>query len=262
MSRPNYFGNRMTAGRYASARPDIHRVALSNFAAFAELKIPVPQTLDVGSGTGQSSAALRDLSVHVIGMDPSLSMLAASVRPSNVGHVCGKAEELPFRADAFDLVVCAQAFHWFDPHAFLGEACRTLREGGWLLIYTSGFTGEMTEDAGFAAWFRNQFLERYPTPSRGRQSVGAKLARRHGFVLRGEERYSLEVAMSRERFTDYELSTTNLTRAIGDSAERFGMAERWIRDEIAPFFGNESERTFVFAGHNWYLKKRSPASSR
>lgn len=255
MSPPDYFGNRMTAERYAAARPDVHSVALSNFVAFAQLKTPIPQSLDVGCGTGQSSRALSELSDHVIGVDPSLSMLAAAVSERNLVYGCAKAEALPFLADAFDLVMVAQAFHWFDQEAFLGEACRVLKDEGWLLIYTAGFTGEMTDDAGFLDWFRTGLLERYPTPPRGRRSVGAKLARRHGFALRGEERYSLEVGMSLEGFTDYQLSTTNLTAAVGDSVERFETAEHWIRDELARFFGEEIGRTFVFAGHNWYLQK-------
>lgn len=255
MSPPDYFGNRMTAERYAAARPDVHPVALSNFAAFAQLRVPIPLSLDVGCGTGQSSRAVAELADRVIGIDPSPSMLAAAVSVPNLVYACAKAEALPFRAGVFDLVVAAQAFHWFDQKAFLDEACRTLTNEGWLLIYTSGFTGEMTEDAGFLDWFRTGLLARYPTPPRGRQSVGAKLARRHGFALRGEERYSLEVGMSLGGFTDYQLSTTNLTAAIGDSVERFETAERWIREGLAPFFGEEARRTFVFAGHNWYLRK-------
>src|SRR5262249_6232212 len=50
----------------------------------------------------------------------------------------GTAEDLPLEDSSVDAVVCAQAFHWFDPERALPEIHRVLRPGGGLaLLYNS-----------------------------------------------------------------------------------------------------------------------------
>ncbi len=46
----------------------------------------------------------------------------------------GTAEAVPVRDAAFDTVVAAQAFHWFDPPRALPEIARVLRPNGWLAL--------------------------------------------------------------------------------------------------------------------------------
>jgi SAM-dependent methyltransferase len=46
----------------------------------------------------------------------------------------GTAEEIPLPDASVDAVVCAQAFHWFDPECALPELHRVLRAGGGLAM--------------------------------------------------------------------------------------------------------------------------------
>jgi ubiquinone/menaquinone biosynthesis C-methylase UbiE len=176
MNMPNYFEHRLSAERYAAARPDVHAPALERFTAFAGLHGALDELLDVGCGTGQSTVALAALARHVLGIDPAESRLANCARFRNVDYTCATAESIPLDEAACDLVVAAQAFHWFDQDAFLGEAFRVLKDAGWLLIYNAWFTGEMEEDAAFLQWFREQYLGRFH-PLAGARRASRKPAR-------------------------------------------------------------------------------------
>lgn len=251
----NYFSHGMDAKRYAQARPLIHRTAIEKLRSFAKVEQPFLCALDVGCGTGQSSVALAEIAQSVIGIDPSADMLAHAARRPNIAYLQSTAESMPLAAEQFDLITVAQAYHWLDHSAFLAEANRLLRPSGWLAIYTSWFTSEMKEHPAFAKWFKGDYLARYPTPPRDRTTITAQFAQKHGLALRGEDEFTDEVRMNIDRFTDYQLSTTNVIAAVRNGNERFEDAARWIRASLAEFFQDATERTFLFSGKLWYLQK-------
>lgn len=251
----NYFSNGMDAGRYARSRPNIHPTAIARFRSFARLDRPFSLALDVGCGTGQSTIALAEVAERVIGIDPSADMLEHATPHPNVEYRESAAETTPFRDGQFDLIAAAQAFHWFNHDAFFGESYRLLRAPGWLLIYTAWFSGEIRGAPAFSDWFRGEYLSRYPTPPRNRTPVTEELARRHGFIFRAEDEFSNEVGMTIGRFTDYQLSTTNVIAAVREGTESFDGAARWIRGSLEPFFADTSEKSFLFSGKAWYVEK-------
>lgn len=83
------------------------------------------RVLDVGSGTGKYGRALAELGLDVHAVDPDPALLEINQLPSTVG----RAEELPFADASFDLVVSAQAWHWFDAEAASAEFARVLKPG-------------------------------------------------------------------------------------------------------------------------------------
>jgi SAM-dependent methyltransferase len=257
MPVPNYFENRLAAKRYSAARPNIHPTALGKFAAFAGIELPVGNALDVGCGTGQSTVALAAVAQRVVGIDPSDEMLAGCGSHPSIEYRRVAAESIPTGDDEFDLITVAQAFHWLDQDAFLAEARRVLRSAGWLVIYTSWFTAEMKGNVAFADWFRGQYLSCYPTPPRNRAPITDKHALEHGLSLRGEEGFSDEVSMTIRRFTDYQLSTTNVIAAVKEQRELFEETDRWIASSIEPYFEGQEEQTFLFSGKIWYLEKNA-----
>lgn len=243
------------AKRYSRARPRIHSTAIELFRALARGAAPFDLALDVGCGTGQSAVVLTEIAKRVIGIDPSAEMLAHAESHPNVEYVQSAAEHTPFEDGRFDLVSAAQAYHWFDHDAFLEESYRLLRAPGWLVVYTSWFTGEMEGEPSFVDWFRGEYLSRYPTPPRNRAPITDELARRHRFFFRGEEDFENEVAMTIGRFADYQLSTTNVIAVVARGSESFDAAGRWIRESIGRFFAGERERVFRFIGRMWCLEK-------
>jgi SAM-dependent methyltransferase len=84
---------------------------------------PGERLLDLGCGTGRA----LQLS-PALGADASLEMLRQAPR----GRVtCAHAGELPFRARAFDAVLCTNSFHHYpDTDGTLREIRRVLKPGG------------------------------------------------------------------------------------------------------------------------------------
>jgi demethylmenaquinone methyltransferase/2-methoxy-6-polyprenyl-1,4-benzoquinol methylase len=99
---------------------------------------PAMQILDVGLGTGalaRAALAVAGPSARLYGLDPSRGMLAEARRALRAPVVQGFAEELPFRAAAFDFVTMGYALrHVADLHLVFGEYHRVLRPGGRLLV--------------------------------------------------------------------------------------------------------------------------------
>lgn len=95
------------------------------------------RALDLACGTGLSTAGLLSHGYAVTGVDIAAGMLAQA-RQSVTGDCAfyeARAEALPFADGAFELVSCAQAFHWFDPVKSFGEIARVLRRGGAVALY-------------------------------------------------------------------------------------------------------------------------------
>jgi ubiquinone/menaquinone biosynthesis C-methylase UbiE len=96
------------------------------------------RVLDVGCGTGELERRLieRWPPLRVIGIDISRNMLRqAAEKRMGATLVAAEAHRLPLHQDAFDLVICANAFHYFrQPDGSLAEMHRVLRPGGWLVL--------------------------------------------------------------------------------------------------------------------------------
>jgi SAM-dependent methyltransferase len=94
---------------------------------------PWGPTLEVGCGTGRNFS-LYPAGTVVVGMDPDPAMLRAARRRSPEAHlVRARAEALPFRDNAFPVVVSSLVFcSVADPEAGLREVARVLHPGGTL----------------------------------------------------------------------------------------------------------------------------------
>ncbi|KAF9531475.1 S-adenosyl-L-methionine-dependent methyltransferase [Crepidotus variabilis] len=100
------------------------------------------RAVDLGCGTGQATMQLRRFR-EVVGVDPSPGMLEKARANLAVGDhsrsptatfkfVEGSAEDLKLNVEdeSVDLVVAAQACHWFDWSKVWPETRRVLRRGG------------------------------------------------------------------------------------------------------------------------------------
>ncbi|KHL04976.1 class I SAM-dependent methyltransferase [Sinomonas humi] len=87
--------------------------------------------VDLGAGTGKLSGQLAARGLEVSAVDPSLDMLGELRRlHPRVHAVVGTAESTGLPDASADLVVAAQAWHWFDAGAATREVVRLLAPGG------------------------------------------------------------------------------------------------------------------------------------
>lgn len=110
--------------------------------------------LDVASGWGFITLAVAPLVHSVIGIDLTPEMvdlakkLAKGSAVSNATFQVGDAEDLPFKAGTFDLVLCRAAFdHLGDPEKALREMKRVLAPAGRIVLYE--FVAPAASDRAF-----------------------------------------------------------------------------------------------------------------
>lgn len=117
------------ADAYSRARPTYPPPAVDWLVGRTPQRV-----LELGAGAGKLTQALVSRGHTVTATDPSAPMLHRLVEHLDVPAAQCVAENLPFRAGSFDLVVVAQAFHWFDVEPALTEIARVLRVGGSLSL--------------------------------------------------------------------------------------------------------------------------------
>lgn len=86
--------------------------------------------LDLGCGNGQASAGLAAYFATVLALDPSAEQIAQAVPHPRVTYGVAPAEATGLPAQCADLIIAAQAFHWFDHARFFPELRRLARPGG------------------------------------------------------------------------------------------------------------------------------------
>lgn len=137
MATPPAFKDHFSAqaGAYQQHRPD-YPAALFDWLAAAA---PARQlAVDVATGNGQAAVALAERFERVIATEPSAAQLREARPHPRVEYREERAEAIRVDAASVDLLVAAQAAHWFDWPRFADEATRVLRAGGVLAIWSYG----------------------------------------------------------------------------------------------------------------------------
>ena len=99
--------------------------------------------LDVGSGTGLSTFELASKAYRITGLEPEPAMLDIAIQSAdvlkieNVEFVCGRAEGIPLKDGAVDMVTAitlASLYTEENIRAFTNEAERVVRKGGGIVL--------------------------------------------------------------------------------------------------------------------------------
>ncbi|MDQ3851064.1 MAG: methyltransferase domain-containing protein [Actinomycetota bacterium] len=115
---------------YERGRPGYPAEAVAWLAEQLDLGVG-RRVLDVAAGTGKLTRPLTSTGAEVVAVEPVGAMRAVLERlVPNARALEGTAEALPVADAAFDGVVAAQAFHWFEGPVALAEFHRVLRPGG------------------------------------------------------------------------------------------------------------------------------------
>ena len=129
------FSNRVE--NYVKYRPSYPPEVLDLFETEMELT-DESVVADIGSGTGISSCLFLENGNTVYGVEPNAGMRAAAerylARFDEFHSVEGTAEHTGLPGRSVDIVIAAQAFHWFDPADTRTEFKRILKPGGYVAL--------------------------------------------------------------------------------------------------------------------------------
>jgi ubiquinone/menaquinone biosynthesis C-methylase UbiE len=127
------------ADKYAKYRPSYPAEAIDYISTRCGLRSD-SLLVDVGCGTGISARLFSTRGVDVIGIEPNAEMRATASATSPgpaerpVTYRDGRAESTGLPEAVADVVLAAQAFHWFEPDAALREFQRILKPDGWAAL--------------------------------------------------------------------------------------------------------------------------------
>jgi SAM-dependent methyltransferase len=129
------------AGSYDRVRPAPPPALLDMLTQLIAMPHPA-LVVDMGSGTGLSTAIWGERAERVIGVEPNADMRQEAVRkradhPSaaTIEYREGVAHRTDLPDGCADIVTAAQSFHWMEPTATLAEIARILRPGGLFAAY-------------------------------------------------------------------------------------------------------------------------------
>lgn len=126
------------AQSYSKSRPSYPKSAIDFIFETCQLNAG-STVVDVGCGTGISTRLFARDGVHVIGVEPNEDMLSQAKENDTASggileYFSGTAEETGLPDSCANLVLCAQAFHWFRSHESLAEFCRVLKNEGYCAL--------------------------------------------------------------------------------------------------------------------------------
>ena len=129
------------ASGYDRARPTPPPALLDLLTQVIDLPHPA-LVVDVGSGTGLSTAIWGERAKLVIGIEPNADMRKEAVHKvedhpyaAQIEYREGVAHQTGLPDGCADIVTAAQSFHWMEPTSTLAEIARILRPGGLFAAY-------------------------------------------------------------------------------------------------------------------------------
>lgn len=146
---------------YAQYRPTY---PLELVDALADLCPARELAIDVGCGTGQLSVLLAERFGQVIATDVSEDQLANAIAHPKVTYHHEAAEAISVTVGRADLIVAAQAAHWFDLPTFYQEVRRVAKAGAVVALISYGVPYfESSLNAQFQRFYWQELHPFWPT---------------------------------------------------------------------------------------------------
>lgn len=121
---------------------------------------------DCGTGNGQIANEIAAFFKQVEATDISRNQIANAVKKNNIHYSVQPAEETNFSNNVFDLVISAQAVHWFDFERFYAEIRRCLKPDGLVIIMGYGLFRSNSATNDVITKFYNETIGSYWDPER------------------------------------------------------------------------------------------------
>ncbi len=115
------------AADYAKFRPSYPQKLFAYLGSIAPNR---QLAWDCGTGSGQAAVALASVFDRVIATDASEKQISNAQPHDRVEYRVAPAENSGIKSGTIDLIMVAQALHWFDLDRFYAEARRVLKPDG------------------------------------------------------------------------------------------------------------------------------------
>jgi SAM-dependent methyltransferase len=125
MSFKNHFSRQ--AADYAKFRPGYPQQLFDYLGRIAPSR---QLAWDCGTGNGQAAVGLSLVFDRVIATDASAKQISNAQPHERIEYRVAPAEDSGIELETLDLIVVAQALHWFDLDRFYAEARRVLKVSG------------------------------------------------------------------------------------------------------------------------------------
>ncbi len=123
------------AATYAQFRP---RYTENIFTRIIDLCTQKENVWDCGTGNGQAAIFLAKHFQKVIATDISQKQIDNAVRADNIFYSIASDENANFEPHTFDLIMVAQAAHWFNFDKFYSNVNQFLKEDGIIALVGYG----------------------------------------------------------------------------------------------------------------------------
>jgi len=129
----DHFSNHSTA--YGEYRPEYPNELFKYLASLS----PTQETAwDSATGTGQAALGLTHFFDRVIASDASKNQINNAIRHPAIEYRVTPSEKTDIEPQSIDLIVVAQALHWFNLEAFFDECRRVLKDRGVIAVWSYG----------------------------------------------------------------------------------------------------------------------------
>jgi SAM-dependent methyltransferase len=178
--RAESFGT--VADQYDRFRPSYPAALVDDLAALRPAAV-----LDIGCGTGKAARLLTERGLMVLGIEIDPKMAAIAQR-HGIDVEVASFEAWEPNGRRFNLITCAQAWHWVDPEVGAPKAAELLRPGGTLALFWNHGELEPSVQHALDAVYREFAPELLRTDGR---DGGRRADERHAAVLEASGRFAL-----------------------------------------------------------------------
>jgi SAM-dependent methyltransferase len=246
---------------YACHRPALHRPIIARIQQHLGWHRRAGRALDIGCGSGLSTALLAMLAERCYGLEPSTAMLrwALQIAPGAC-FVSGMTQQLPFPSCQFDLITAAGSLNYVDLPQALAEISRVMKSEGVLVIYDFSQGRSFVDSELLDIWF-SEFIRRYPPANDAWQPISQQSLDNNeirGVRLQSFEPFEIALDYDTASYADYVMTETNIQHAIkrGDSPTHI---RAWCEESLSRIFSGMT-RAVLFHGYIAYLAKQGPGA--
>jgi len=156
------------AEQYANARPGYPTEAIDYICSLVSSDAVFA---DIGAGTGIFTQEIAKRGYTISAVEPNsdmLEQLAITLKPYSTANIISAPAEATTLSDkSVDIIICAQALHWFDL-ALFDKECRRIGKPGVVVaaVYNNTPGGDSVTHSQFSTdvFFKNPTIKEFSNP--------------------------------------------------------------------------------------------------